>query len=57
MSGDLLMDVRGADVKKLLGHGVLRQFRRVAFPAGVGQVKLPQAGGHDLRDGFRGGPD
>jgi len=44
--------VRGADVEKLFGHDVLREFGGIAFPAQVRQVKLPQTGRHDLGDGL-----
>jgi hypothetical protein len=47
--------VRRADVMELLGHDVLREFGLVAFAAQVGEVKVAQAGGHDLRGGFGGG--
>ena len=55
LSGDLQADVRGADVVELLGHDVLREFGFVAFAAQVREVKMLQAGGHDLRGGFGGG--
>jgi hypothetical protein len=44
-----------ADVMELLGHDVLREFRLVTFAAQVGEVKVAQFGGHDLRGGFGGG--
>ena len=55
MRGDLQLDVRGADVVELFGHDVVREFGRVAFAAQVGEIELPQTGGHDLRGGFGGG--
>ena len=45
----------GADVMKLFGHDMLREFGFVAFLAQVGEVEVPQSGGHDLRGGFGGG--
>ena len=47
--------MRRADVMELFGHDVLREFRLVAFAAQVGEVKVAQSGGHDLRSGFGGG--
>ncbi len=47
--------MRRADVVELLGHDVLREFGLVAFAAQVGEVKVAQPGGHDLRGGFGGG--
>ena len=47
--------MRRADVMELLGHDVLREFGLVAFAAQVGEVKVAQSGGHDLRSGFGGG--
>jgi len=47
--------VRCADVMELLGHDVFREFGPVAFAAQVGEVKVAQSGGHDLRGGFGGG--
>lgn len=44
-----------ADVMELFGHDVLREFGLVAFAAQVGEVKVAQVGGHDLRGGFGGG--
>ena len=40
---------------ELLGHDVLREFGLVTFAAQVGEVKVAQPGGHDLRGGFGGG--
>ena len=48
-------DMSGADMMELLRHDMLRDFRCVALPAQVGEVKLTQSGGHDLRGGFGGG--
>ena len=45
----------GADVVELLGHDVMREFGFVAFAAEMGEVKMAQFGGHDLRGGFGGG--
>ena len=45
----------GADLKQLLRHDVLGQFGGVAFAAEVGQIKLPQAGGHDVGHRIGGG--
>ena len=47
--------MRRADVMELLGHDVLREFGLVAFAAQVGEVKVAQSGGHDLRGSFGGG--
>ncbi len=47
--------MRRADVMELLGHDVLREFGLVAFTAQVGEVKVFQFGGHDLRNRFSGG--
>ena len=44
-----------ADVMELLGHDVLREFGLVTFAAQVGEVKVLQFGGHDVRGGFGGG--
>ena len=49
------MNVRRADVMELFGHDVMREFGPVAFAAQMGEVKMPQFGGHDLRDGLGGG--
>jgi hypothetical protein len=49
------LDVGRADVMKLFGHDVLREFWHVTFAAQVGEVKVVQFGGHDLRGGFGGG--
>ena len=43
------------DVVELFSHYVVREFGAVTFPAQVGEVKMAQVGGHDLRDGFGGG--
>ena len=40
---------------ELLGHDVLREFGLITFAAQVGEVKVAQFGGHDLRGGFGGG--
>lgn len=45
----------GANVVELFGHDVFGEFGFVAFPAEVGEVKVAQAGGHDLGGGFGGG--
>lgn len=47
--------MRRADVMELLGHDVLGDFGFVAFAAQVREVKMAQAGGHDLRGSFGGG--
>ena len=55
LGGELEMDVIGADVMELLGHDIVRQFGLVAFPAQVGEVKVPEVGRHDMCHGFSGG--
>ena len=55
LRGELEPDVRRADVMELLGHDVLCEFGLVAFTAQVGEVKVAQSGGHDLRGGLGGG--
>jgi len=55
LRGDMELDVPRADLKKLLGHDVLREIGLVAFAAQVREVKMFQSGGHDLRGGFGGG--
>ena len=45
----------GADLVEALVHDVMRQFGLVAFAAQMGEVKMAQFGGHDLRGGFGGG--
>ena len=45
----------GADLMEALVHDVMRQFGLVTFAAEMGEVKVAQAGGHDLRGGFGGG--
>ena len=47
--------MRGADLMEAFVHDVMRQFGTIAFAAEMGEVKMPQSGGHDLRSGFGGG--
>ena len=55
LAGDLHLDVGGADLVKLLGHDVLREFGFIAFAAQVREVKVAQPVGHDMRGGLGGG--
>jgi hypothetical protein len=43
LRGDVKLDVRRADLKKLLGHDVLREFGFVAFAAQVREIKMFQS--------------
>ena len=45
----------GADLVEAFVHDVMREFGAIAFAAQVGEVKMAQFGGHDLRGGFGGG--
>ena len=54
LRGELESNVGGADVVELFSHDIMGEFGAVAFPAQVGEVKVAQVGGHDLRDGLGG---
>ena len=41
-----------ADLLEPVTHYPVGEFRFVAFTAEVGEIKMVQVGGHDLRDGF-----
>ena len=45
----------GADFLEAFGHDAVGEFRFVAFAAQVGEIKMTQFGGHDLRGSFGGG--
>jgi len=49
------LDVGGADLVEALVHDVMREFGAIAFAAEMGEVKMAQFGGHDLRGGFGSG--
>jgi hypothetical protein len=55
LRGELEFDVHRADVVELFGHDIVCEFGTVAFAAQVGEIKVAQFGGHDLRDSFGGG--
>ena len=44
-----------ADLLEPVTHYPVGEFRFVAFTAEVGEIKMVQVGGHDLRDGFSSG--
>ena len=55
LRGELEVNMRCTDLLKAFAHHAAREFRAVAFMAQVGEIKVFQSGGHDLRDSFSGG--